>query len=324
MFHRLHIIWALLALTAAPVLAADVPGSEDHPLITRYPGSEITWYSVQEHEPYKIATGPVTGYRAIDDWVETAGKIIRINYELKGERAMYEVFSNYLNALQGAGFQILAEGHDKESRPQGKIGQRGFLNVHYVANAIPPGKSRLLDGTATAGGSGFVAAKLDRPQGTVYVVVGTAQLSADTIVTLVDIIETKPLDGNLITVDAEAMSRDIDNTGRTTLEGVYFDQNKATLKPESKPALEEIAKLLAQRPELNAYIVGHTDMDGALDYNLNLSRDRAEAVVNALTKDHGVAPGRLQGHGVGPLAPRAANTIDAGKAQNRRVELVAR
>jgi hypothetical protein len=60
-------------LFATPAVAQDVEGGEDHPLITRYPGSSITWYERQEFEPYRIAVGPVTGYRTIDDWVEVEG-----------------------------------------------------------------------------------------------------------------------------------------------------------------------------------------------------------------------------------------------------------
>lgn len=316
------VIVAMVASFGA--FAADVPGSEDHLLITRYPGSEITWYDVQEYEPYRIAVGPVTGYRNIDEWLDVEGKITRINYDLAGNNSMYEVYSNYVNALKKAGFEVLAEGFSKEGSVKGDIGHRGFLQVHYAANEIPPGKSQLLVGSATSAGSGYIAAKLDRPQGAVYCVVATTQYRDDLIVTMVDIIETKAMEDDLITVDAEAMSKDIDNTGKTILQGVFFEHDKATLTPESKPALDEIAKLLKNRAEMNAYIVGHTDMSGSLDYNLRLSKDRAQAVVDALTKDYAIATDRLAAHGVGPLAPAATNQMDAGKAKNRRVELVER
>jgi len=316
---------AIILVTAAgPAMGEDVAGSEDHPLITRYPGSTITWYDVQGHEAYKIAVGPVTGYRQIDEWVEAEGKLTRINYELAGQTSMYDVYANYLEALEQSGFEVLAKGYDKSSSPQGAVGQRGFLDVHYRANPIPPGTSRLLQGSATSAGSGYVAARLDRPQGTVYVVAGTAQYQQDLNITLVDIIETKAVETGLVTVDAEAMSKDIDNTGKTVLHGLFFDYDQATLTDESKPALEEIAKLLDNRSHLKAYVVGHTDMSGSLDYNLDLSEARAQAVVDALTSDYGIAAERLAPHGVGPLAPVATNQADAGKARNRRVELVER
>jgi OOP family OmpA-OmpF porin len=125
-----------------------------------------------------------------------------------------------------------------------------------------------------------------------------------------------------IVADAAAFGNDLKATGHVAIYGIYFDTGKAEVKPESKPALEEVAKLLAQNPGYRLKVVGHTDMTGAMDANLKLSEARAEAVVQALVAQHGVAAGRLKGHGVGPLAPVASNDTDEGRARNRRVELV--
>ncbi len=61
-----------------PVWAEDVTGAHDHPMLTRYPQSVIKWYDVQTFMPYKIGVATVGGYRKIDDWVETTGKVTRI------------------------------------------------------------------------------------------------------------------------------------------------------------------------------------------------------------------------------------------------------
>ena len=82
--------------------------------------------------------------------------------------------------------------------------------------------------------------------------------------------------------------------------------------------------LLEQRPALALYIVGHTDITGRLAYNLSLSERRASTVVTTLIEQHGIAPSRLVAQGVGPLAPEASNASEAGRARNRRVEIVAR
>ena len=84
----------------------------------------------------------------------------------------------------------------------------------------------------------------------------------------------------------------------------------------------EIAKLLAAEPALRVYVVGHTDGVGGLEANLKLSQARAEAVAEALVKTHGVAAARLRSFGNGPYAPVATNDSEAGRARNRRVELV--
>ena len=113
------------------------------------------------------------------------------------------------------------------------------------------------------------------------------------------------------------------DTGKAAVYGIYFDTGKAEIKPESEPALKEIAKLLQADPKLKLYVVGHTDNSGGLDYNMKLSKDRADAVVKALTGKYGIAASRLSAFGVGPLAPVASNQTEEGRAKNRRVELVA-
>lgn len=125
-----------------------------------------------------------------------------------------------------------------------------------------------------------------------------------------------------VIADAAAMKGDLQSTGHVALYGIYFDTGKSEVKPESKPALEEIAKLLKQDPSLKLKVVGHTDMTGAMDTNMALSQARAQAVVNVLTTQYGIATTRLKGYGVGPLAPLSANDSEEGRAKNRRVELV--
>ena len=95
-------------------------------------------------------------------------------------------------------------------------------------------------------------------------------------------------------VDAAAMAKGLGEAGHIALYGIYFDTDKAVVKPESRPTLEQIAKLLAGQPQLNVFIVGHTDNQGAYDYNLDLSRRRAEAVAAELVKNFRIAQARLR------------------------------
>ena len=112
-------------------------------------------------------------------------------------------------------------------------------------------------------------------------------------------------------------------TGRIALYGIYFDTDKTEVKPESRPTLEQIAKLLTAHVSLSVFIVGHTDNQGPYAYNLDLSRRRAEATAAELVKNYGISAPRLRTAGVGLLAPIGSNASDAGRALNRRVELVA-
>ena len=125
-----------------------------------------------------------------------------------------------------------------------------------------------------------------------------------------------------IVANAAAMGESIKAEGKIAVYGITFDTGKAELKAESKPTLLEIAKMLKAQPNLKLHVVGHTDNVAGLDLNLKLSQARAEAVVQALVTQHGIAATRLKGHGVGPLSPVAANDTEAGRAKNRRVELV--
>jgi len=125
-----------------------------------------------------------------------------------------------------------------------------------------------------------------------------------------------------IVADAAALGSDIRATGHAAVYGINFDTGKSTIKPESAQAIGEIAKLLTADPSLKVFVVGHTDNVGGVDSNIKLSQDRAEAVLQALVRDHGIAPARLRASGCGPFAPVASNDIEEGRAKNRRVELV--
>ncbi|MFD1470122.1 OmpA family protein [Hymenobacter caeli] len=102
-----------------------------------------------------------------------------------------------------------------------------------------------------------------------------------------------------------------------------FDTDKATLRPDAQPTLAEVLKLLQQNPGLRLAVQGHTDNAGTPAHNQTLSEDRARAVVAALV-GAGTAATRLEAAGFGQTRPVADNATDAGRAQNRRVELVQR
>lgn len=125
-----------------------------------------------------------------------------------------------------------------------------------------------------------------------------------------------------IVADAASLADGLRTTGHVAVYGILFDTGRSEVKPESRPALEEIARLAEQNPGFRFKVVGHTDMTGALEANLKLSEARASAVVQALVTRYRIPPERLQGFGVGPLSPIASNDTDDGRARNRRVELV--
>jgi OmpA-OmpF porin, OOP family len=135
------------------------------------------------------------------------------------------------------------------------------------------------------------------------------------------IVEKKAME-QYIVADAAAFGNDIRATGHAAVYGINFDTGKSTIKPESAPAIGEIAKLLKGDPGLKIHVVGHTDNVGGVDSNIKLSQERAEAVLQALIRDHGIAAARLRSYGCGQFSPVASNDSEEGRAKNRRVELV--
>jgi OOP family OmpA-OmpF porin len=127
----------------------------------------------------------------------------------------------------------------------------------------------------------------------------------------------------MVVVKASEISSTIEKTGRIAIYGIYFDFDKAEIKPDSAATLAEIAKMLKTTTGKRYLIVGHTDNQGGLEYNNSLSKRRAEAVVNALRKQYDVNAQTVVPVGVGMVAPSAPNTEESGRAKNRRVEVVA-
>ena len=134
------------------------------------------------------------------------------------------------------------------------------------------------------------------------------------------VIEIKKMEKGPIT--AKDIKSQNSRLGKAVIYGIYFDFGKAEIKPESGPTLREIAKFLKENPEIKLYVVGHTDNVGSLKYSMELSLERAKAVIEALVKDYAIEREKLRAFGVGFLAPVASNETEEGKAKNRRIELL--
>lgn len=106
---------------------------------------------------------------------------------------------------------------------------------------------------------------------------------------------------------------------KVVLKNVFFDYDKSTLRNESIAELTRLVQILDANPTLKIEIGGHTDSRGAADYNLRLSKDRAQSVVNYLI-DQGVSKNRLTYKGYGKTEPIATNDTEEGRQENRRVE----
>lgn len=110
--------------------------------------------------------------------------------------------------------------------------------------------------------------------------------------------------------------------GKLISYGIYFDVNSDKIKPESKGAINDIANVLKENPDVRIRIDGHTDSDGDDAKNLDLSKRRSASVKNMLTTDYGIDASRIETNGLGETKPISPNTTSEGKAKNRRVEFI--
>ncbi len=287
----------LVSVAVSVVVVAQRPAVQGHPLIPPYPGSTAgPPAKTVDFDDFDLPVGPAKD-RKFTKLERVQGRMTSFYYGRPKDRSQLEIFSNYESALKAAGFVTLYTCTGPACGTQ--------VN-HPPLGYIPSGSE-----------GRYLAAKLARPEGDIYVAMHVQPLDTRFVV-----VESKPMATGLVTISADALSNDISATGHVAVYEILFDTGRADVKPESAAAIAEIAKMLTQAPSLSLHVVGHTDNVGGLAQNLELSKRRAEAVVAALTTAHKVPATRLRADGVGPLAPLASNDSEAGRARNRRVELV--
>lgn len=293
-------------------------GKEDY-LISPFPGSSLKCKYVLNFDEYLLPLGKINKNGKFTKSKKLEGKIIQYTYSVSEKHSVFEVYKNYEQALKSAGFEILFTLNKEEEPHWSKWTDLFFSSTHRNDRAGQDIKYSL----HYANEGAFISAKLPREQGDIYVAICIAKGNWHNYITIQqDIIELKELQTGLIKVNAKVLKDNLNKKGHVPVYQIYFDFNKSSLKPESEPAIREIAKLLKQNPKLKLYIVGHTDNIGNFDYNLKLSKKRAEAVVNRLVNKYKISPDRLKAFGVGPLCPVESNDTEQGRAKNRRVELV--
>jgi OmpA-OmpF porin, OOP family len=296
---------SLVGATGALAASGDVPGAKDYPGIGRFKGSVITGYEVKDFDASKLQAAAFKDGKATDER-KPEGRVTRIAYKTGAGPSILEVAKNFEGQLEKAGFTTLLSCTTDDC---GAIPFTEALDVLPIPAMWVDGFDYRYWSGRKAGEGGA------ETYASVLVSKNNDEITAELVVTQVGAMENKM-------IDAAAMAKGLGSAGHIALYGIYFDTDKAVVKPESAPTLAEIAKLMAAQPELHVFIVGHTDNQGTYDYNMDLSKRRAAAVAAALAKSYGVAGARMQTAGVGFLAPVASNASDEGRAQNRRVELV--
>jgi len=217
------------------------------------------------------------------------GKHYFIRYEVHGSMSQLQILRNYENAWKSKGWKIQAA-----ANPQ---------------NLDQPVTAEKVDSQSDIWVTILTQKGLDDSEG------------KSVIIYDVNVIEIAKME-QVIEIDEAAMKKQLDSAGKVVLHGINFDTGKATIKPDSKPLLDEIGKLLNDNKDLKLSIEGHTDNVGDKAMNQKLSEQRAAAVKSDIVSNSKVDANRLVTKGFGDTKPLADNGTDEGKAQNRRVELV--
>jgi len=312
-----------LPMPMASTFAADIEGSKDHPGFKRYEGSEIIKYDHRAYDSLIIALGKARNSKELVESMQLEGTITRLTYKIPMGRSPLEVIRNYENEFSENGFQILFESGEKD------LGSYFAEAAGYKEINWPPNVPAL---TLNSDKQRYLVAQKKSSEGnivtTLYAIENRFWASdlknVDKGQTLlhVDIIDSKPMETKMVTVDAKEMAEQIATSGSVALYGIYFDTNKATIKSDSTETLEQIAALLDDNRGLRLLVVGHTDSIGKFAYNMELSGLRAESVVKELTDKYSIKRGRLKPIGVSYSCPVASNKSEEGRSKNRRVVLV--
>ena len=353
--HALILLCALmpaLACADAVLPTADKPNTSDPTSLQRYAGSLIVEQHVGAFDDIGLSLSPLAAVEpeqrdgmnnrvfAAKEVIELEGTLSRTVYLVPAGRTPLEVVRNYQQAWTEAGGKTLYEckgekcGGDVDSgagHGGGDVGigdllfprtQTDVENFSNAACAVSMSRAdlRYAVGSLNANGRDTHIALLAW--------VGKDDLYCKAFdqrtFVLVVAIEAKAREQNMVTVKATDLADAMASAGRIALYGINFDVDKADLRPDSKPQLDEIAGLLRNDTTLKLQVVGHTDNQGTEAHNEDLSQRRAQAVVTALTAQYRIAADRLTAQGKGSSVPVASNDSDAGRAKNRRVELVKR
>lgn len=313
-----------LALT---VRAADVEGSSDHPLIGRFEGSNIVGYQVSEYDEAAVVDGPFaplsTDKRVGKGFKTLEGRIFLIYYSLPEGRSTLQVLRNYERSLKAKGFSILfACATTDGSCFEGNSLEGGYLLGQAVGDplALPRLMTDYVHNWFSQGR--YLLARLDRPEGAVYASLSLGE-SPRGGVAVVRVAETREMETDkIVFITAAQMEKAIGEAGRVALQGIRFASNSDRIAPESQPTLDEIAKLLANKPEMKLKVVAHTDDRDAAEPALDLAARRAKNVVAELMGARGIAPERLAAEGSATVPSTDSNNAESGTNRNRRVELV--
>jgi outer membrane protein OmpA-like peptidoglycan-associated protein len=302
-------------------------GSADHPELPRVTGSNIVGYEHVEYGAGRFASSFVGKEFEIS---APEGKTTRIIYVGRETQSSLQLFRNFETAFGRMGEFTEIYSCKSAECVKSRIGSAiVWSSGHKIPNVLSGTYGFVAPSTYKE--PMYVYGTVQKGDATYHVSVFTATVLSSTPkqienrpVAHVEIVEVEDFEPTLETVDADAVSNQLETKGRIALYGILFDFDSAVLQASSASTVAEVAKSLKDNPSMSVYVVGHTDNAGDYTYNRDLSQQRAASVVQVLVDKHGISSDRLLAVGVGPVAPKANNDSEDGRRVNRRVEIVRR
>jgi OOP family OmpA-OmpF porin len=299
----------------------EIRSAGDPHYFKRYEGSILFRFGQKAYDSYTLPLGPESAENVFENKLDLEGEVEKRTYAIPEGRSALEVFRNYKRELDAAGWSTLWEGRGEAlgfwfAKAWDEIGDGSNDNQYFAFSPTAmfywAGKIERVDGTyhaslvVTQFEDGYVHFQIEKGQAIVQV----------------NTVRTGAMEKKMVVVNADKIQSDLRAEGRIAFYGIFFDFDKAELKPESEAQLAEMARFLKTHTDTSVFVTGHTDNKGTLDYNLSLSGRRASAVATRLSTRYGISADRLVARGLAQLAPLATNDTEEGRAKNRRVEMV--
>jgi OOP family OmpA-OmpF porin len=318
---------ALTAAVAVPACAADAPDCADVGGLKRFEGSSIVICDHRNFAEYTLPTGKTLSYDGrsrrgeFEAYINLEGRLTQNVYAVPKGASSAEVFRNYRAELAAKGYDILFEAKQADLGPSlGSFFEE--MGPGSQIWAYSPDEARYAAAVRDDGGKKTYIA--------LYVIEyefgyePRFRPEKGQVMVRVDSVQVSGLTDRMVTVSPAQVATALSTEGRIALYGILFDFNKATIKPDSRPTLDAVAKFLTEHPTQNIVLTGYTDDVGGVDFNMRLSQARAEAVAADLIGTYGIQASRIRAKGLGSQAPVTSNDTEEGRSKNRRVELSVR
>lgn len=328
------LLWLALLSAGGPRAATaqtEAPGCTDPANLPRLEGARILGCQTEEAAEAILPLAPWSPDPDVSFWessLRLEGTRTRTLYAIPPGQGAQEVMRGYQKALVDLGYEVLFQCAGFNACGAG-VDAVVADETYGKRLATSPAAGAFAEDTVRE--PRILVAKGPAKEGSAYLFVFAAQQdnteapeAGRRVAVFLEELISRGLAQPLILLRADELAQGLDLDGHIPVYGVSFDPDLAETRPESERQLAEIARLLRERAGLSLHVVGHTDGQGDLAHNLDLSRRRAEAVVTALTRDYGIDQTRLSPHGLAGLAPIAPSSTEEGRAMNWRIELVAR